>query len=425
MQETKQTPSPHIFTMTASADLFKDFDNYTINFPNIYFRNELTDKIIGIKFNWMNQDFMNGIYCTTVFKKSKSKKVSKINVKSFYNQMSLIVKVSDNKQVNVKLFGNGKLQMTGCKDISDAIFVTKVVQEYLNDMTESKRHVSLHYDKNGVLIDKNNVVYSISENPIVIGWFDKETGEYLIDKKKCLFDETLRLFVTTKTFHSRSRLIYDLSGKQVGDMSIQLLRNKKKLYSKFTDIQIINDLVYVNNKIIIGKNNVTVCDTAIRSNEDDVGKTKEMEVSESPYLDEHLNIVFSKLETEYSPDSIDVYSIMANYKLDYQINRQKLCDFLQNNGYLVKYNPETYSGLYVMFKYKTLELDGASLQTKQDGKCICSNKCTCDTVSIIVFQSGNIIFSGAKNNIQLNSVFSFFTFLLNENSIILKKKELI
>lgn len=418
------TQAPNIFTMTASADLFKDYPNYTINLPNIYSRNELTDKIIGIKFNWMNQDFMKGIYCTTIYKKSKSKKVSKINVKSFYNQMSLIVKVSDNKQVNVKLFGNGKLQMTGCKGMSDAIFATNVVQEYLNDMTQMKRQVLLQYDKNGILLDKNNSVYSVSDSPIIIGWFDKDTGEYLIDKKKCLFDETLRLFVTTKTFHSRSRLIYDMCGKHVGDMSIELLRNKKKLYSKFTDIQIINDLVYVNNKIIIGKNNVTICETAIRSREDDIGKTKEVSVSESPYLDEYLNVVDTGLKTNYTSDSIDVYSIMANYSLGYQINRQKLCDFLQNDGYLVKYNPETYSGLYVMFKYKTLEF-GEEIHQKQNGKCICSNKCTCDTVSIIVFQSGNIIFSGAKNNIQLNSVFNYFTSLINENSITLKKKELI
>lgn len=412
--------SPTIFTMTASADLFKDNTNYVINLPNIYMKNELTDKIIGIKYNWMNQDFMKGTYSTTIYKKSKSKKVSKINVKSFYNQMSFVVRSSETKQVNVKLFGNGKLQMTGCKEINDAVKSVTIIRDYLNSMVDDKKIVQLKFNNDGILMDGNNLVYSNTTSPIIIGWFDVESKEYLIDKKKCIFDENLGLFVTVKTFQSRSRLIYDMTGKHVGDMSIELLRNKKKLYSKFTDIQIINDLVYVNNKIVIGKNNVTICDDAVRVNKENALKEMTFEMSESPYLDFEMHNINQKLDSNYTEKDIDIYSIMANYKIGYQINRQKLCDFLQNQDYLVKYNPETYSGLYVMFKYKTM-----SMNEKQDGKCVCSAKCTCSAVSIIVFQSGNIIFSGAKNSIQLNEVFGYFVKLLNENSYFLKKKELI
>lgn len=410
---------PQIFTMTVSAELFKDFPNYTINLPNIYSKSELTDSIIGIKYNWKDENMMKGTYLTTVYKKSKGKNVSKINTKSFYNQISLVIKVSSSKQVNVKLFGNGKLQMTGCKDIEDALSAVYILQHYLNSMVDCKRKVFLQYNKYGILMDKDNVLYSNSDNHVVFGWFDKNTNEYVIDKKRFIFDEELRLFVSIKSFQSRSRLIYDNCGKYVGTMSIELLRNKKKLYSKFTDIQIVNGLVYVNNKIIIGKNTINIVDTAVKACAENRGKSFECEISQTPYLDDHYNPVNIKLQSLYNKDCIDIYSIMANYSLGYQINRQKLCDFLQDNGYLVKYNPETYSGLYVMFKYKTMHTD------IQDGKCSCNNKCTCSTVSIIVFQSGNIIFSGAKSECQLNTVFNYFVALINENFDYIKKKELI
>lgn len=417
MESTK----PNIFTMTASVDLFKNNPGFLINLPNLYHKNQLTTNVIGIKYNWMNKDYMKGTYSTTVFKKSKSKKKSTINVKSFYNQVSLVIKPKDNdKQINVKLFGNGKLQMTGCKKVSDAVNAAEVIRDYLNNMVHSTRSVDLVYDINGVLRDENDIVYSHTDNPVIIGWFDKDNSEYLIDRKRCVFDEKLGLFVTTKTFQSRSRLIYDLAGKHVGDMAIQLLRNKKKLYSKFTDIQIINDLVYVNNEIIIGKNIVSICDTAIRSHSHFISNTKMILLNESPYLDSFGANVIEPIQTDFVEENVDIYSIMANYNLGYQINRQKLFDFLNGQQYLTKYNPETYSGLYVMYKYSTLDLN-----TKQIGKCTCNNKCTCDSVSIIVFQSGNMIFSGAKNINQLHTVFRYFVNLLNENASILKKKELI
>ncbi len=54
-------------------------------------------------------------------KQSKKKKVGKQTKKdSFYNQVTIIVKISDIKNINIKLFKNGSIQMTGCDSLENA-----------------------------------------------------------------------------------------------------------------------------------------------------------------------------------------------------------------------------------------------------------------------------------------------------------------
>lgn len=48
------------------------------------------------------------------------KKSGKANHKSFYNQVSLKVKTTE-KTIDIKLFTNGSIQMTGCKSVSSAL----------------------------------------------------------------------------------------------------------------------------------------------------------------------------------------------------------------------------------------------------------------------------------------------------------------
>lgn len=50
-------------------------------------------------------------------KKSKSKKNKKL--KSFFNQITMEVRTTGGRKVNVKLFCNGSVQMTGCKKVED------------------------------------------------------------------------------------------------------------------------------------------------------------------------------------------------------------------------------------------------------------------------------------------------------------------
>ena len=61
-------------------------------------------------------------------------KISNKNKKVFFNQVSLSVMVPSKKKkpINVKLFSNGSIQMTGCKIIENAVDAIEVIFQELN-----------------------------------------------------------------------------------------------------------------------------------------------------------------------------------------------------------------------------------------------------------------------------------------------------
>jgi TATA-box binding protein (TBP) (component of TFIID and TFIIIB) len=69
-------------------------------------------------------------------KKAKQKRKRKIEKKtkkeSFYNQVTIIVKISDIKTINIKLFKNGSIQMTGCDSIENTKQSIEKLFEILN-----------------------------------------------------------------------------------------------------------------------------------------------------------------------------------------------------------------------------------------------------------------------------------------------------
>ena len=66
-------------------------------------------------------------------KKEKKKKTKKIvkKVNNFFNQITLLMAVDENKKINTKLFTNGSVQMTGSKSISDNLIILNKLIECL------------------------------------------------------------------------------------------------------------------------------------------------------------------------------------------------------------------------------------------------------------------------------------------------------
>ena len=124
---------------------------------------------------------MKGKYSTTIYKKAKVKNLEKINKKLFYNQVTIILKYDD-RCVNVKLFGNGSLHLTGCKSIEDGEFVTKSIYTKLKTLSNRTLPILLTKDINNVLVDKDKLVYSYT-NCKVIGYYKSTEKKYVIHNK--------------------------------------------------------------------------------------------------------------------------------------------------------------------------------------------------------------------------------------------------
>jgi TATA-box binding protein (TBP) (component of TFIID and TFIIIB) len=111
-----------ISTMTITGKLDTEF-----NVINIGTYIDITPSdIICVKYGHIDDLSTNRfIDRRRILQKNKKKK------KSFYNQVTLIVRTFNNKTNNVKLFSNGSIQMTGCKNIASIEDVLTKVFYYL------------------------------------------------------------------------------------------------------------------------------------------------------------------------------------------------------------------------------------------------------------------------------------------------------
>lgn len=109
-----------ISTMTLTCR----FDSL-VNIQNIgRYLNLEFGSIIYIKFN------VDNVRSLINFKTAKNKiKKKKIN---FFNQATLIVDLKNQKRINVKIFKNGSIQVTGCRNITHFIDTIQIICSLLN-----------------------------------------------------------------------------------------------------------------------------------------------------------------------------------------------------------------------------------------------------------------------------------------------------
>ena len=111
---TNFNPStPVVATMTLISKIDTNID--LLNFSK--YLTLSTESIISVKFNKDNNLIERSIEPDPILLKKKKKKKPK---KYFYNQCTIIIMCQNSKKVNLKLFLNGKIQMTGCKSFQNA-----------------------------------------------------------------------------------------------------------------------------------------------------------------------------------------------------------------------------------------------------------------------------------------------------------------
>ena len=408
-----------ISTITISTQL----PYCNLNLTNIGKYLSIDDEIIGLKYNYAELSLTKGKYSTTIYKKAKVKDVEKINKKLFYNQVTIIYNNNGN-DVNVKLFGNGSLHLTGCKTIEEGSEVTKQLYLKLKALMKKEDSIILTKDKNNVLIDKDKLIYSYSTHQII--GFSK-ADKYIINKKEFVIDAKTGMFISSKMETQRRKFIYNLNGEYIGFSKIELLKNRNKFYKKNTNIffDFENDLIYHNNNNIIGKITYEYDHSLIT----DVKNTQDiLEVNYqcNPFINKDYSIDVNNPNFKNSID-VNVNCINVYFNINYTINRQRFYEYLIDSNFMCKYKPESYSGIKFIYKIpiqsfeKHNEKNGMKDFNRQ-GICTCSSKCTCANITFLIFQSGNVIATGFKTIEQIkNTTYDFYNICNNAKHIIQKR----
>lgn len=415
--------SYNISTITMSLQI----PNCKLNLINIGKYLQIDDNILGIKYNYGKSSILKGKYLTSIYNRSKSKNQNKVNKNLFYNQVSIIVKLSLDKIINVKLFGNGSLHLTGIKHPSDGKAIVYLIYDKLLKLCNQYDIILLSTDINNVYLDNENNIYTTNKNKCIIGFKytnDKNETFYNINKKDYIIDSNTGLFISTKYENKRTRTFLNLNGEKIGTSRIELLKNKSKLYKNNSNIHFDyqNGFIYYDGdgkSNIIGKIvNEFITQPSLQENND--CSIIEHKYSCNPFVQNSIIYSisdFSKL-TEDKLQS-DINCINIYFKLDFELNRQRLFNELLKLSYNTEYKPEKYSGVKLRYK---ISKNKQSQQLTRLGICTCINKCTCNHTTFIIFQSGNIIVSGFKSMNIIDQIVNNFNDLIISLKPIIKMK---
>lgn len=414
-----------ISTITMSMQI----PNCNLNLINIGKYLEIDEHILGIKYNYGKSSILKGKYSTSIYKKSKVKNQNKINQKLFYNQVSIIVSLdppNDSKVVNVKLFGNGSLHMTGIKDTSEGKQVMLVLYNKLLNLIKKDDTILLTADINNVYIDNDNNVYTKTpENRTIIGFKYISQGEtlYNIHKKDYVIDKKTGLFISKKFESKRSKHILNFDGVKIGSSRIELLKNKSKLYKNNSNVNFDYDSGFIyydgdGKSNIIGKIIYELTSDTDKTSKFD-SQIVEYKYNCNPFFNDSILYNMEQLE-EFKNEQLqyDVNCINIYLNIDFELNRQRLFNELIKRSFIAEYKPEKYSGVKLRYKISN------QFQEKQ-GVCSCTCKCTCNNITFLIFQSGNVIVTGFKAVKEIEPIIDNFINFVEELRPIIKKKMLL
>lgn len=400
-----------ISTITMSLQI----PNCTLNLMNVGKYLEIDENIVGVKYNFGKSSILKGKYSTCMYKKSKIKNEDKINKKLFYNQVSIVVSLNEQRTVNVKLFGNGSLHLTGIKQVEESTIVANIIFNKLLKLKTKKDNVLLTLDTNNVYIDNDNNVYSLDKHTI-IGYKYTKNGQivYNIFKKDYQIDVKTGCFLSTNFEKKRTKSLLDFNGKRIGTQKLILLKNKTKLYKNNANVyfDFSAGLIYYD-----GEEKSTIIGSIVYEHESYKTPTIERNIIQHTY-DCNPFIECPNVNSDFSYHELktDVNCINTLVNLKFLLNRERLFTELLKRNLVCEYKPEKYSGVKLRYKVSSMYVS--------NGICKCTNKCTCKLITFLIFQSGSVIATGFKSTFEIEGILKEFNSIIVDIENIVRKKML-
>ena len=206
--------------------------------------------------------------------------------------------------------------------------------------------------------------------------------------------------------------------------SNKVTKKKKMFFNQTTVIVQLDKDKKVNVKIF---SNGNIQMTGLKSEKDGIvvcNTLKKELLNTSGLIDNEIKyaIPFKK---ELIIKDINIVLINSDYFCGYKIKRDVLHKIIVTNYKLFSsYEPCIYPGVNTKFFWNKSNV-------LQDGICKCTKKCLgkgsgdgdgdCKKITVSVFQSGNVIITGARNIEQINDAYNFINNIFESNYQVLKK----
>lgn len=293
----------------------------------------------GIDCNFINKEILEPYICKKCFDINVNNRVSHTCVNQvkkkkkggFYNQQTLLIKIDTGKLINLKIFWNGNVQLTGLKSEEEGIKAINRFIEILKEINQDYKKYNLNYKYN-FLVGKNS---------------EEKTKELKLKEK--------------------------------------LKKNKLKKTKKTKNID---------------------------------KKKDEEEKSIIEYVKQDINTL--------RLINLNVCLINSNFGVNFEIKRNILYQILLNHYKIsVSYEPDYYQGVNSKFYW--------NCNNNKKGYCVCKKKCNgkgkglgdgdCKKVTVAIFQSGNIIITGAQNYCQIKDAYLFINKVLDEHYDLIKREK--
>lgn len=405
----------------------------------------------------------------------------------FNNELTLLYKYWDFKYINVKIFTNGMLQMTGIidpewetvhivdkliatfKELKYKVYITKIdttdtAHDFAicwntvdNKLEYWRRNVE-SYDPEIVLI--NGLQYDYSNTK----WYMQTDITTMITRYITKIDTEL---VTLETLRMQLLNTYEYNATARQELFAKFYIYKK-VYKLATDYMDIDNTKFMNLAVITVVNLIKFFKAyklrLIQLISTDIDFTNTISTNYNTQLPALISagILESKtyiyldssisLCTNYKLINIAIELINSDYSTRLNNNLVKIHELLNGLEYNIynSYKPEErYAGIIAKFMYNPAFLDTSKYKL---GKCYCAKSCItnsnpiCVPVSISIFRPGSIIITSAKEIKQLVCVYDYLNaffkkhtnlisyidihdnrdhFLLNEERKIMRKEHLV
>lgn len=335
------------------------------------------------------------------------------NIESFYNQITFVVKLEKKeKPSNIKLFTNGKFQITGVKNIDEARETISIISDKIS-LIECLFPIQLKAIK-GFLVSENNDIFNEQE---MIG--DYRKGSFYLNnnnsnlrdlvinlrehflKHSYDLDESFSNVYMLKKHENFSRKLFDCRGKHIGNLKYNFsLSFKHLLLYRCKFLRKKENIFSISNKNdkIIGECIIELFDKEIFQ-----GYKEDVLI--------HRNYTYSNFkEINYS---IKICNLNAMVSIDSFINREKTSNTL-NFHYNIK-SVFRQDAKYYAINAKLFFNEKDKLFVRKPDKF--KNK-----VSLLIFRNGRILLCGLNSELQIDLIICFLKNFFDKHPEVLQKE---